>query len=97
MATATKAKPKGSTATRRRKATPKRATKRWRSRAVLRRIEAGSSVSCVRCEDHIKFSAKDRANQVICNVYRKGVWDRVEHYHEACYLDADSPYGQAED
>lgn len=95
MATATKAKPRASTATRRK---AKRATKAktWKSRAVLRRIEAGSSVTCTGCEDHIKFSAKDRANQVICNVYRKGVWIRVEHFHEACYAEAKYPYGKPE-
>lgn len=96
MATATKAKPRGSTATRRRK-TKRAAAPKWKSRAVLRRIEAGSTVSCVGCEDHIKFSAKDRASQVICNVYRKNAWVRVEHYHEACYRDAQLPYGEPED
>ena len=93
MATATKAKPRGSTAARRRKAKGAAKARTWKSRAVLRRIEAGSSVECVGCEDHIKFSARDRANQVICNVYRKGVWVRVEHFHEACYDEADQPYG----
>jgi hypothetical protein len=97
MAPATKAKPRGSAATRRRKTKRAAATKRWKSRAVLRRIEAGSSVNCVGCEDHIKFSAKNKVNQVICNVYRKGAWVRVEHFHEACYSQADQPYGQPED
>lgn len=64
---------------------------------MLRRIEAGSSVDCAGCEDHIKFSAKDRANQVICNVYRKGEWVRVEHFHEACYRKTKQPHGQPED
>ena len=86
MATATKARP--------RTARTKAKAKTWRSRAALRRIEAGSSVSCVGCDDHIKFSAKDKASQVICNVYRKGAWLRVEHYHEACYRQADLPYGE---
>lgn len=86
MATATKARPK----TTRTKAK----AKTWRSRAALRRIEPGSTVSCAVCEDHIKFSAKDKANQVICNVYRKGAWQRVEHYHEVCYRKADLPYGE---
>lgn len=97
MATATKATPKGSTATRPRRARRTKAAKKWKSRAVLRRIEAGSAVSCERCDDQIKFSAKNRANQVICNVYRKGAWVRVEHYHEACYREADQPYGEPED
>ena len=29
------------------------------------------------------------------NVYVAGRWDRVEHYHLACYHDAGDPYGQA--
>jgi hypothetical protein len=86
MATATKAKPKR-----------KPAARRWKSRAVGRRIEPGSAVNCVGCDEHIKFSAKDKSFQVICNVYRKGAWVRVEHFHEACYLEADLPYGKPGD
>lgn len=65
----------------------------WKSRAVFRLVEAGSSVTCVRCGEHIKFRAKIRAKQVICNVYAKGVWQRVEHFHEDCYERAERPYG----
>ena len=71
--------------------------KRWKSRAVFRTIEAGSAVTCNKCDEHIKFRAKERARQVICNVYVKGVWDRVEHFHEDCYKKARFPYGQAEE
>jgi hypothetical protein len=71
--------------------------KKWKSRAVYRTIEAGSAVTCHHCDEHVKFKAKERARQVICNVYVKGVWDRVEHYHEACYKKARYPYGQAEE
>jgi hypothetical protein len=66
---------------------------RFTSRAVTRIIEAGSSVECTGCGDRVKFQAKVRALQVICNVYVDGRWDRVEHYHEACYRDAGEPYG----
>ena len=97
MATATKARPKKRASKASRARSGKRSAPKWKSRAVLRRIEAGSAVSCVGCEDHIKFSAKDKASQVICNVYRKDVWLRVEHYHEACYRKADLPYGEPGD
>ncbi len=78
----------------------KRATTKkpvWKSRAVARAIEAGSAVTCVGCGEHVKFKAKVRAKQVICNVYVKGVWQRVEHYHETCYHSAGSPYGEPSD
>ena len=87
------------TATRptRRAARPKKKAPVWKSRAVNRLIEAGSAVSCVLCGEHIKFKAKIRAKQVICNVYAKGVWQRVEHFHEECYVKAGEPYGTAGD
>jgi len=69
----------------------------WKSRALFRLIEAGSAVSCVGCGEHIKFKAKTRAKQVICNVYTKGVWQRVEHFHDECYTSAGEPYGPAGD
>ena len=31
---------------------------------------------------------------VICNVYERGRWDRVEHYHADCYHRAGDPHGQ---
>ena len=70
-------------------------TTQWQSRSVLRMIEAGSSAICVTCDDQIKFRAKVRANQVICNVYVDGKWDRVEHYHFDCYDVAGKPYGES--
>jgi hypothetical protein len=30
---------------------------------------------------------------VIANVYLEGAWNRVDHFHEECYLDAGEPYG----
>jgi hypothetical protein len=63
------------------------------TRAVIRLIEAGSIVDCPHCETQLKFRARQRDLQVICNVYVDGRWARVEHYHEACYLEAGSPHG----
>ena len=68
--------------------------KKWQSRAVLRTIDAGNSAYCAHCDELIKFRAKIRAQQVICNVYVKNKWDRVEHFHPECYEEADSPYGE---
>ena len=65
----------------------------WKSRAVIRLIDAGNSAYCAHCGEPIKFRARIRAYQVICNVYVKGRWDRVEHYHEQCYEEAGTPYG----
>jgi hypothetical protein len=67
------------------------------SRAVIRFIEAGSSVSCAHCDNTVQFRARIRAQQVICNVYDDGVWVRVEHYHRDCYDEADAPYGPADE
>lgn len=63
------------------------------SRAVLRRVEAGSSVLCARCREVVKFTAKVQRQQVIANVYVGGRWDRVEHFHSECYDEAGRPYG----
>lgn len=66
---------------------------RRRSRAVLRTIEPGTTVECSYCGERVKFQARLREQQVICNVYVKGRWDRVEHYHARCYEAAKRPYG----
>ncbi len=63
------------------------------SRAVLRDVEPGSSVDCVRCGERVKFQAKVRNKQVICNVYENGAWVRVEHFHDECYAKAKRPHG----
>lgn len=63
------------------------------TRAVVRTVDAGSSATCSTCEQQVKFSAKVKRFQVIANVYIKGRWNRVEHYHFECYVDAGSPYG----
>lgn len=66
-----------------------------KSRAVVRDVEAGSSVDCAHCGERVKFQAKVRNKQVICNVYVGGKWNRVEHFHLACYEEAKSPFGEA--
>jgi hypothetical protein len=64
------------------------------SRAVFRPVEAGNSAHCAHCGDQVKFRAKAKALQVICNVYVDGRWDRVEHFHSECYVVAGEPYGE---
>jgi hypothetical protein len=68
----------------------------WTSRAVLRFIEAGSMTSCETCGGPVKFQARTKAKQVICNVYVDQQWVRVEHFHHECYLQAGSPHGEAD-
>ena len=70
-----------------------KSTKKWTSRAVMRLIEAGSMTDCSHCDERVKFKAREKHRQVICNVYEQGRWDRVEHYHEKCYVKAKKPYG----
>ncbi len=65
------------------------------SRAVVRFVDAGNDATCERCQEPVKFVAKLKVRQVIANVYVDGRWNRVEHYHEACYQEADQPYGLA--
>ena len=72
---------------------PKAAPPKFKSRAVLRLIEAGNGAFCEHCDEQVKFKARERLQQVICNVYVKGVWNRVEHYHADCYRKAGAPYG----
>ena len=72
-------------------------TKKWRSRAVTRTVDAGNSAYCAVCEELIKFRARIRADHIICNVYVNNKWDRVEHYHPECYKKAKSPYGAPAD
>jgi hypothetical protein len=65
------------------------------SRAVMRRVEAGSMVLCSHCDEAVKFAAKVNRQQVIANVYVDAKWDRVEHFHAECYDLAGEPYGPA--
>lgn len=71
----------------------RRSSSNWKSRAVLRDVEAGSTVDCAHCGERVKFQAKVRNRQVIANVYVRGRWDRVEHFHSTCYDDAGQPHG----
>ncbi len=70
-------------------------TSKWNSRAVARLVEPGNWAECVLCQEIIKFRARERRVQVICNVYVDDRWDRVEHFHQDCYVAADEPYGEA--
>lgn len=88
MATSTRSKTSSST----RKNTA--ASHKFESRAVTRDVEAGSTVDCAHCDERVKFQAKVRNKQVICNVYINGRWNRVDHYHADCYVAAGSPYGE---
>ena len=63
------------------------------TRAVARYIEAGSSAACAACGSQVAFRARIKVQQVICNVYVEGRWDRVEHYHRDCYDAAGQPHG----
>ena len=74
----------------------RRKTKNLSSRGVLREVEPGSSVECVHCGERVKFQAKMRHKQVICNVYDVGVWKRVEHFHPDCYDTAGEPHGSVD-
>jgi hypothetical protein len=65
------------------------------SRAVIRRIEPGNLAVCAHCGQPVKFAAKLHKLQVIANVYVDGRWNRVEHFHDDCYAEADTPYGEA--
>lgn len=51
---------------------------------------------CPHCEERVKFRARHRDQQVICNIYEDGVWIRVEQYHEECYTAVEKPYGKPE-
>lgn len=64
------------------------------SRAVTRLVEPGSQVDCMHCDERVKFQAKMRHQQVICNVYEKSKWIRVEHFHADCYKLAKQPFGK---
>jgi hypothetical protein len=71
--------------------------KNWKSRAVLRMVEPGSQVECIVCGERVKFQAKMRHQQAICNIYEKSMWVRVDHYHFPCYKEAKEPYGPVDE
>lgn len=63
------------------------------TRAVVRVIDPGNTVDCAHCHGRVKFIAKRKGKQVIANVYVNGYWDRVEHFHADCYVEAGEPHG----
>jgi hypothetical protein len=64
-----------------------------KSRAVIRTVEPGTAAVCAKCDQAVKFAARSQQRQVIANVYVNGKWNRVEHYHDKCYEEANQPYG----
>lgn len=96
MATKTSASSATSTPKTPRKSAAKTSVATRKSRAVVRDVEAGSSVDCAHCGERVKFQAKVRNKQVICNIYVGGKWNRVEHFHQECYETAKRPFGEAE-
>lgn len=96
MATSTTPRPDSGTSPARSTARKTKSSSKRRSRAVVRDVEAGSQVDCPHCGERVKFQAKMRNKQVICNIYVRGDWNRVEHYHLACYLEAGQPHGNAD-
>ncbi len=65
------------------------------SYAVDRPVEAGNSAVCSACDEPVKFAARQKSRQIIVNVYENNEWDRVEHYHDECYLQVGEPYLEA--
>ena len=84
-------------ATKSRSATETATKTEWKSRAVTRLIEAGSMTDCQHCDERVKFKAREKHYQVICNVYVDGRWDHVEHFHAPCYDEAGRPFGDPVD
>ena len=67
----TPAKATTASKTRKKPTTRKRKKPQFTSRGVTRPVEAGSAVECAFCGERVKFRAKVRQYQVICNVYEK--------------------------
>ncbi len=68
-----------------------------KSRATTRTVEAGSLNLCAHCDTLLRFRARQKDTQIICNVYVDGMWDRVEHFHPDCYAEANHPHGPCDD
>ena len=60
-------------------------------------LKLGVVAECKHCEERVKFKAREKHQQVICNVYVDGRWDHVEHFHAPCYDEAGRPFGDPED
>jgi hypothetical protein len=67
------------------------------TRAVLRLVEPANVFDCNICGDPLKFSARERREQVIANVYTPmGEWALIKTFHPECYQDLKEPFGPAE-
>lgn len=65
------------------------------SRAVSRRIEAGDIQLCPGCDSFVTFKPRQSWDRkIVCNVYRKGKWDHIEHWYEDCYSAAGAIHGE---
>lgn len=72
------------------------ATMKLGTRAVLRLVQTGMDNICTGCHRSITWRAATQRREVICNVYKRGHWDRVEHFHADCYVAAGEPHGPAD-
>lgn len=63
------------------------------TRAVRRLVASGENSFCEHCGNWIKYQARRRLWRIICNVYEGDRWDRVEIYHETCWIDVGEPHG----
>lgn len=65
------------------------------TRALTRRIIQGSNINCPGCDEIVLYRPwKGTEYQILCNVYWRGRWHRVEHWHPDYYLDAGQPHGE---
>lgn len=69
------------------------------TRAVTMVIPSHAQGDCVKCREKIVFTPPGSALWVLANIYKgrgtKKRWDHLECFHEPCYADAGSPYGEA--
>lgn len=65
----------------------------FQTRVVSKPCTAGDFIVCRRCGAEIKYRARTKDREVLCNVYENGAWDRLERFHPACYVGAGEPYG----
>lgn len=65
------------------------------TRAVLRTVAPGEMAPCEACGLMVKFAARHKHQRIVANVYVDGRWDRVEIFHQSCYVEAGSPHGEA--
>ncbi len=76
------------------------------TRTAIKIIEAGrdEDVLCPAdkwgCGNPVRFTVRvplGLRKEVIVNIYHRGKWVRVEHFHLACYIRAFMPYGRPKD